>query len=117
MLNQLFGDFLGFVVLFSQYLDVESLFHFKLNVRKTFMVSFGSKSPEAEASLWNLMVYFDGSGAWSIPSTHLSAIAILQYEILKTFWTSGICRVTQIQLSETSAREFALCSEKIDEGI
>jgi hypothetical protein len=30
------------------------------------MVSFGSKSPEAEASFWNLMVDFDGSGAWSI---------------------------------------------------
>jgi hypothetical protein len=67
MLNQLFGDFLGFVVLFSQYLDIESLFHLKLNVRKMFMISFGSKSPETEASLWNLIVYFDGSGAWSIP--------------------------------------------------
>jgi hypothetical protein len=67
MLNQLFGNFLGFVVLFSQYLDAESLFHFKLNVRKTLIISFGSKSPEAEASFWNLMVYFDSSDAWSIP--------------------------------------------------
>jgi hypothetical protein len=52
-------------------------------------MSFGSRYPEAEASLWNLMVYFDGSGTWSIPFTHLSAIAILQYEILQTFWTSS----------------------------
>jgi hypothetical protein len=53
MPNQLFGDFLGFIVPLSQYLDVESRFHFQLNRRKTFMVSFGSRSPEAEASLWN----------------------------------------------------------------
>jgi hypothetical protein len=66
-LNQLFGDFLSFVVLFSQYLDVESLFYFKPNVGKTFMVSFRSKSPEAEASLWNFMVYFNSYGASSIP--------------------------------------------------
>jgi hypothetical protein len=30
------------------------------------MVFFGSKSPEAEASLWNLMLYFDGSGVWYV---------------------------------------------------
>jgi hypothetical protein len=57
MLNQLFGDFLGFVVLFSQYLDAEPLFHFKLNLRKTFMASFKLKSPKAEASLWNLIEF------------------------------------------------------------
>jgi hypothetical protein len=39
MLNQLFDDFLGFVVLFSLYLDGKSLFHIKLHARKTFMVS------------------------------------------------------------------------------
>jgi hypothetical protein len=66
MLNQLFGDFLGFVVPFLQYLDLESLFNVKLIVRKMFMVSFGSKSPEAEASFANLIVHVDGSGAWSI---------------------------------------------------
>jgi hypothetical protein len=67
MLNQLFGDFFGFVVLFSHYLDVELFNHPKSNIRKTFMISFGSKSLEAEESLWNLMLYFDGSGGWSIP--------------------------------------------------
>jgi hypothetical protein len=87
MLNQLFGDFLGFVTLFSHYLDAEWLFHFKLTARKTFMVSFASKSPEAQASLWNLMVCFDGFSAWPIPTTHLSANAILQNEPLKPFWT------------------------------
>jgi hypothetical protein len=66
MLNKLSGDFLGFVALFSQYLDVESLFYWKLNVQNTVIVSFGPQSPEAEANLWNLMIYFDGSGAWSI---------------------------------------------------
>jgi hypothetical protein len=49
MLNQLFGDCLGFVVRFSQDLDVELLFQFKLKVRKTFIVPFGSKSPETKA--------------------------------------------------------------------
>jgi hypothetical protein len=67
MLDQLFGDFLGFVVLCSHYLDLESPCQFDLNVRKAFMLSFGSKSPEAEASLLNLVVYFDCSGASSIP--------------------------------------------------
>jgi hypothetical protein len=70
-------------MLFSQYLDLESLFHFKPNVRQTCIGSFGSKSPEAEASLWNLMISFGGSGAWSV--RHLSAILILQYEIAKPF--------------------------------
>jgi hypothetical protein len=92
MLNELFGDFLGFVVLCWQDLDGESLFHLRLTVRKAFMLSFRSKSREAEASFWDLMVYFDGSGAWSIPSTHVSAIAIFQDEILKTFWTPCIRR-------------------------
>jgi hypothetical protein len=81
MLNQFSGEFFGFVMLFSQYLDIEPLFHLKLNMLKTLMVSFGSKSPEietetetetktktkTEASLSNLIVYFDDSGAWSIP--------------------------------------------------
>jgi hypothetical protein len=51
MLNQLFSEFLGLLVLFSKDLDVESLFQFALNIRKTFLISFGSKSPEVEASL------------------------------------------------------------------
>jgi hypothetical protein len=50
MPNQLLGDFLGFLVFFSQWLDVESLFQFRVNVQKTFLGSFGSKCPEAEAS-------------------------------------------------------------------
>jgi hypothetical protein len=50
MLNQFFSDFFGSVVVFSQHLDGESLCHPKLNVRKTLMVLFGSKSPKAEAS-------------------------------------------------------------------
>jgi hypothetical protein len=66
MLNKFLGDFLGFVVFFSQYLDRELQFHFKLKVRKTFLVAFGSKSPEAQTSLWDLMVYFDSSGAEAI---------------------------------------------------
>jgi hypothetical protein len=70
----LFGDFLGFVMLFSQYLDVELLFHFELNARKAFIVSFGSKFPEAEARQWTFMVLTPGLS----PSTHFSAIAILQ---------------------------------------
>jgi hypothetical protein len=48
MLNQLYGEFFGFTVLFSQYLDIEPLFHLKLNMLKTLMVSFESKSPEIE---------------------------------------------------------------------
>jgi hypothetical protein len=67
MLSQLFGDLLGFAVLFSHHLDVGSPFQFRLTGRKTLMVSFGLKSPKAEANLWNLMAYFDGSCAWSIP--------------------------------------------------
>jgi hypothetical protein len=67
MLGRLSSDFFGFAVLFPQYPEVESLFHSKLRTRKTLMVSFGSKSPGAEASLWNLMACFDGSGASSIP--------------------------------------------------
>jgi hypothetical protein len=51
MSNQLFGDFLGFAVLFSQYLDGEPLFHAKRHVRKKAIVSFGLKSAEIEASL------------------------------------------------------------------
>jgi hypothetical protein len=55
-----------FMVLFSQYLHVESLFQCELTVRKTFMPSFGLNSPEGEATPWNLTVDFDGSSARSI---------------------------------------------------
>jgi hypothetical protein len=67
MLNQLCSDLFGFVVLFSQYLGAELVFHFRLNARKMVIISFGSKSLEAETSVWNLMIDFDGSGAWSVP--------------------------------------------------
>jgi hypothetical protein len=63
MLNRFFGDFFSFVVLFSQDLAMKSPFHFKRNVRKMCIASFGSKSLEGEACLWNLMGDFDGFGA------------------------------------------------------
>jgi hypothetical protein len=52
-----FRPFPCFVVLLSQYLDGEPLFHAQLKARKTLRVSFESKSPEAKANLWNLMVF------------------------------------------------------------
>jgi hypothetical protein len=90
MLNQLFGDVLGLVMLFSQYLDAGLLFLWKRNARKMVMVLFGSKSPEAEANLWNLMLDFDGSGVWYAHSTDISGILRSQYAIPKTFWTISI---------------------------
>jgi aspartyl/asparaginyl beta-hydroxylase (cupin superfamily) len=39
MLNQLFGDFLGSGVLFSQDFDVWCRFHLKLNVPKVLLIS------------------------------------------------------------------------------
>jgi hypothetical protein len=50
-LSQLLGDFLGVIVPFSQYLDGDWLFYFTLNAWQARLVSFGSTSPEAEASL------------------------------------------------------------------
>jgi hypothetical protein len=88
--NQLFGDFLDFVVLFSQDLDAESLLHFERNLQQTLVLSFGSMSPEAEGTLWNLRVSLMVLVPGLSPSTQVSANAIFQYEIFETFSRSCI---------------------------
>jgi hypothetical protein len=126
-LNQLFGDFLGFVILLSQSLDIVAVQFYTRHTKNAYGIirievsRSRSKFMEFDGIWWNLMEFdgiwwnlmeFDDLFWWSILmvlaprlsfSTRVSATVIFQHEILKTFWTPCIKHTLHsIQAAEIS---------------
>jgi hypothetical protein len=111
MWNQRFGDFLGFVVFFSQHFDVKSLFHFKGNVRNCLWCHLIEVSRSRSE-----LTEFDGLFWWFWRLVYAPPLTfqLLWYCSMRYFGLSGhpVCQfrdshdssASQQQANETRAR-------------